>query len=68
MLEEPSKTQGLYAAIDELQAENERLRDALNKIHERDPYASLAGVIAWQIAGRALASDITALPPNEENR
>ena len=54
----PGNWQAVYARTCELEAEVERLRDALNKIHERDPYASLAGVIAWQIAGRALASDM----------
>jgi hypothetical protein len=35
MLEEPSKSAGLYAAIDELQRENERLRGALTLANAR---------------------------------
>jgi len=51
MLDEPSKTQGLYAAIDELQRETDRLRAALTEIaHSPIPEAG------WRIARQALTA------------
>lgn len=72
MLKEPSKTQGLYAAVDELQAENKRLRtenfalvdamrDARALLHKPRPRAMAAA----SILGDALTTRVLEMLPEK---